>query len=176
MERMKKAYKGVEQSAQNGIKKVQGKSWAGPLGRALSVTGKIVGGCGEIVPGLKIAGNALELGATLLNPDTSEEDMKAYREELRNVANDNLRLKNMILAKIDELQAQEVRKDQSLIQTEMLNVLKNIQEENPRTAKVVDDIKSVVDLTLDMVTDLRYRVSFLCLESRGLIIFGSGWY
>ena len=157
---MDKLKKGIN-FVQDGLEKVQAKPWAGPLGKALDVTGNIVSTFGEVVPGLGLVGGALSFGATLLNPDTSEEDARVFREELRKQADQNSAVSQLILDKLHDLEAKEVRADDmNSVHNEMMLVLKNIQQEMPKFSEGIRDIKDVVDITLDMVTDLRYRVSY----------------
>ena len=156
MEKIKKTYNFV----QDGLKKVQAKPWAGPLGQALGVTGDIVSALGDVVPGLGFVGGALSFGATLLNPDTSEEDAREFREALKKQADENSAMSKLILEKLNDLEIKEVRRDDmNAVQEEMMLVLKSIQNEIPKFSRGIKEIKDVVDITLDMVTDLRYRVS-----------------
>ena len=62
------------------VAKVRGQTWSEPLGKACSVTGAIVSGLGNFVPGLGIVGGALALGGTLLNPKASLNDVRREQE------------------------------------------------------------------------------------------------
>ena len=63
------------------LAKLQAQTWAEPLGKACWVTGAIVKGMGNFVPGLGIVGGALSLGGTLLNPKASMNDLKRGQEK-----------------------------------------------------------------------------------------------
>ena len=68
---------------EEGLEKVRSRPWAEPLGKALGVSGKIVGVVEGLVPGANIIGGALSFGATLLNPAPTIEDLQ---KELRDIA------------------------------------------------------------------------------------------
>ena len=59
---------------------MRGQTWSEPLGKACSVTGLIVQGLGNFVPGLGIVGGALSLGGTLLNPKATMNDVRREQE------------------------------------------------------------------------------------------------
>ena len=62
------------------LAKVQGQSWSEPLGKACAVTGLIVTGLGNFVPGLVLVGGALSLGSKLLNPKASMNDVRREQD------------------------------------------------------------------------------------------------
>ena len=55
---------------------VRGKTWSEPLGKACAVTGGIVSGMGNFVPGLGIVGGALSMGSKVLNPAATINDVR----------------------------------------------------------------------------------------------------
>ena len=59
---------------------VRGQTWSEPLGKACAVTGGIVSGLGNFVPGLGIVGGALSLGSKVLNPTASMNDVRREQE------------------------------------------------------------------------------------------------
>ena len=65
---------------QDGLARIQEKSWAEPLGKGLGVGAKIVDCMGSFVPGAGILGGAMALGASLLNPEPSMEDLQTSRK------------------------------------------------------------------------------------------------
>ena len=77
----KKAVQETKEQVNATLAKIQGQTWAEPLGKACSVTGTIVKGMGNFVPGLGIVGGALSLGGTLLNPKASMNDLKRGQEK-----------------------------------------------------------------------------------------------
>ena len=62
------------------LAKVRGQTWSEPLGQACYVTGSIVQGLGNFVPGLGIVGGALSLGGSLLNPMATINDVRREQE------------------------------------------------------------------------------------------------
>ena len=56
-----------KQHVDEALEKVSSNTWCEPLGKALAVTGTIVSGLGNFVPGLGILGGALSLGSKVLN-------------------------------------------------------------------------------------------------------------
>ena len=76
----KKAVQETKEQVNATLAKIQGQTWAEPLGKACSVTGTIVKSMGNFVPGLGIVGGALSLGGTLLNPMASMNDLKRGQE------------------------------------------------------------------------------------------------
>ena len=77
----KQAVQDTKQQVDATLAKIQSQTWAEPLGKACSVTGTIVKGMGNFVPGLGIVGGALSLGGTLLNPKASMNDLKRAQEK-----------------------------------------------------------------------------------------------
>ena len=73
---LKKAAIDTKQHVDAALTKVRGQTWSEPLGKACYVTGSIVQGLGNFVPGLGIVGGALSLGGTLLNPMASVNDAR----------------------------------------------------------------------------------------------------
>ena len=53
----------------------------------------------------------------------------------------------------------EIRTDFDKIQSEMLNMMDNIQENNDYIAAEIAQIKDVTNRTFNLVTDIRYKVS-----------------
>ena len=70
----------TKQHVDAALAKVRGQTWSEPLGKACSVTGLIVQGLGNFVPGLGIVGGALSLGGTLLNPKATMNDVRREQE------------------------------------------------------------------------------------------------
>ena len=77
----KQVVQDTKQQVDATLAKIQSQTWAEPLGKACSVTGTIVKGMGNFVPGLGIVGGALSLGGTLLNPKASMNDLKRGQEK-----------------------------------------------------------------------------------------------
>ena len=66
----------TKQHVDEALVKVRSQTWSEPLGKACSVTGSIVSGLGNFVPGLGILGGALCLGSKMLNPSASMNDVR----------------------------------------------------------------------------------------------------
>ena len=65
------------------LDKVRSKEWAAPVACALNVTGSIVQGIGNFVPGFGILGGAFKLGSNLLNPQPNLSDLRKTEKSLR---------------------------------------------------------------------------------------------
>ena len=76
------AIKKVKNSVTNSLEKVQKKPWAEPLGQAMSITGKVVSGCGNFIPGAGIIGGALSFGSSLLNPQPTMQELKKQLDDV----------------------------------------------------------------------------------------------
>ena len=76
-------FKKMKSNLNTTLASVQSKSWAKPLGQAMSVTGQIVDKFGGFIPGASILTGALNVGAQLLNPDPKLEDLQKDLKEIR---------------------------------------------------------------------------------------------
>ena len=84
------------------LDKVRSKEWAAPVACALNVTGSIVQGIGNFVPGFGILGGAFKLGSNLLNPQPNLSDLRKSEKSLRlDLA--RLRSKSLSPSTIDSL-------------------------------------------------------------------------
>lgn len=129
------------------------KPWAEPLGQVLGVTGKIVEGVGDFIPGGHLIGGALSFGASLLNPEPTLEDLQNKLEEMQDslasMANDKQFLKDIIEREMRDIRTKmenppnEVRQDYDQVQSEMLQMMKSIRKDNEDFAEDVSDIKVV---------------------------------
>ena len=162
----KKAYNYVNA----GIKKVQAQPWASPLGEALEVTGAIFETCGEFVPGLGLLGGALSVAGTLLNPDTSNDELQKELREMKTVlttmSKENAVSWSMIQENIQKLEDRianppaEIRTDFDNIRAEMMAVLEDINKDSAQTAQEVASIKDIITKTYNLVVDVRYKVQY----------------
>ena len=66
----------------NSLEKVWEKTWVHPLGKALSITVKIIKVCGNFGPGVATLGSAASFGASLLNPEPTLDDLEKKLDEL----------------------------------------------------------------------------------------------
>jgi len=155
------------------LEKVQKKTWAEPLGKTLKVTGKVVSECGNFIPGAGIIGGALSFGSSLLNPEPSLEDLKKQLDDLKvgiqTISIDNATVRKFMEKsmrnEISTLEAKisnpplELRSDFEEIKSEMVHMMLNVQENHDCITKEVTEIKAITSKTLNLVTDIRYKVN-----------------
>ena len=160
----KKAKNYVEE----GLEKVRSKPWAEPLGKALQVSGQIVGAVEGFVPGANIIGGALSFGATLLDPKPSIEDLQ---KELRDIKEDIKQSKSQAsvraLEKVQhDLEAKinqplgEIKKEFGEVRDEMKSILKEVADSRIMTDEMIR-IRDLVTQTFRIVVDTKYKVSAL---------------
>ena len=168
MERIKK----VKDSVDKSLEKVQKKTWAEPLGKSLAITGKILNGCGSFIPGAGIIGGALSFGSGLLNPEPSLQDLKKQRDDLnigiQSISYDNATVRSFMeesmKKEIEKLEGKianppsEIRSDIEKIKLEMVDTMKEIQQNNDCILNEVSSIKDITSKTFNLVTDIRYKV------------------
>ena len=162
--------KSIKTSADESLKKIRGKKWSKPLGKTLEHTGKIVTMIGKVVPGvvpivgvpigsvLCILGGALTMGANLLNPKPNlkdlQKDINEMKQELKSITEkDEERkaiLEETLREEIKEMEKKiatpmsEIRSDLKLIQCEMLEVKKVVQDRNDQIEKELSEIKDKI--------------------------------
>ena len=73
----------------NSLEKVWEKTWVHPLGKALSVTVKIIKVCGTFGPGVATLGSAASFGASLLNTEPTLHDLEEELDELNDALSGN---------------------------------------------------------------------------------------
>ena len=134
----------TKQHVEAALAKVRGQTWSEPLGRACTVTAGIASGLGTFVPGFGIVGGALSLGASLLNPSATMNDVKRGKGE--NEANNS------------GTGSSEVKKDMEEVHAEVNELIKDIQRFSQSVDQEIKDIKDVVNRTFDIVVDTRYKV------------------
>ena len=71
-----RAAKAAKDHVNDSLDKVRERPWAIQLGKALETSSKVVGAVEDFVPGAKLIGGALSLGATLFHPENSMEDLQ----------------------------------------------------------------------------------------------------
>jgi gas vesicle protein len=151
-----------------GLEKVRAKPWAQPLGKALEVSGKIVGGVGDFVPGAGIIGGALSFGATLLNPEPSLKDLQKDLKDIKKSIEEGAQGKAIIKALQKEQKdieakianpAGEIRADFDEVKGEMKEMLKKVGEFSECIADDMSRMKDKISQTFHVVTDQRYKVS-----------------
>ena len=142
------------------LAKVQAHPKAEPIGKALSISGKILTACGGVVPVLPIVGGALSLGSELLNNDPTMKDLhnelNHINEQLQNSSGSEYVTKALEKAteEIEEKIQDEFRKNQ----THMEHILKEVSLEQKFLSEDIKKIKDTVEETFKLVTDLKYKV------------------
>ena len=158
----KKAQNFVEE----GLEKVRSKPWAEPLGKALQVSGKIVGTVEGFVPGVNIIGGALSFGATLLNPEPTIEDLQ---KELRDIKEDISRSTSQAAVRALENEKrdlenkiahppEEIKKEFGEVKIAIKSILKEVEHSNDGMTEEMTGMKDLIGRTFKMVQDIRYKV------------------
>jgi hypothetical protein len=168
-----------------GLEKVRAKPWAEPLGKALQVSGKIVGSCGNFVPGAGIIGGALSFGATLLNPEPSLQDLQKDLKEIQTMLADGAQTNVMIKALQKEQKdiedkinnpAGEIRADFEEVKGEMKSMFKKAGEFSDCIAGDMSKMKDKISQTFHVVADQRYKVGSFDVNPYRFDIFLAGWH
>ena len=161
----KKAKNFVEES----LEKVRSKSWAEPLGKALQVSGKIVGAVEGFVPGANIIGGALSFGATLLNPEPSIEDLQ---KELRDIKEEIRRSGSQAAVRALEREQHdleykiahppdEIKKEFDEVKIAMKKMVKEVEHTNDGMTEQMTRMKDLICRTFEIVVDIRYKVPLI---------------
>ena len=153
---------------QDGLARIQEKSWAEPLGKGFGVGAKIVDCMGSFVPGAGILGGAMALGASLLNPEPSIEDLQKDLQDIKEQLSDDSLSRALVRALQKEKSELEERIENPVgelktsfdeVKTEMRKIFKSIEEENLALSEDISRMKDVISQTFLLVADVKYRVS-----------------
>ena len=125
-----------QEKATEGLEEVREKPWAKPLGSALRLGSSVVKNLEGFVPGASILEGALTFGASLLNPETTLEDLKKGLIEIKDVINDDASTK----AALNRLVLREKERATSFADAE---------------AKLKENLNQ----TYNLLVDSRFRVS-----------------
>jgi len=150
---------------EEGLEKVRAKPWAQPLGKALEVSGKIVGAVEGLVPGANIIGGALSFGATLLNPQPTVEDLQ---KELRDIklaiqeSTTKAALKALETAQQDlEFKIAhpigEIKMEFAEVKAELDKLFKEVGDSHPRISNELSRLKDTISRTYHLVADNRFK-------------------
>ena len=155
---------------QDSLDKIRAKKWAEPMGQVLGVTAQVVDCVGNFVPGVGMIGAALKLGADLLNPEPSIQDLenglKEIRKDLGNNRQLSARARKLLEKEKSELEntLANIITSQSEIRTDMIEVKNDVQSGFKAIAsdlksieKDVSEIKDKISATYDIVCDIQYR-------------------
>ena len=135
--------------------KIRSKPWAEPLGKALGVSAKIVGGASSFIPGANILGGALAFGSTLLNPEPTNRDLQK-----------NLQALSLKLNK------SEIKTDFGEINDELMEMFERVGNSNAEMTSDINQLKDRISQTFRLVTETRYKVRFkflLCIVGTNVI-------
>ena len=150
------------------LEKLKNGNWKGKLGKGLKVTAQVADFLSD-VPGAGIVKAAANIGAKLLDPPVSLEEIKELQEELRSLQLLNSRNMDrsisLLRQEIGELQKKyenpkpEVRTDFQNIKAEMWEAMAEIQKDNNACLSQLSDMTKLIKQVFDMVTQLNYKVS-----------------
>ena len=94
----------IKSGAEETMKTILSHRMAGPLGKAMHVTGEIVKELGDFFPGARILGGALKIGATLFRPQPSSvSPVEEMKEILREVADQNEEMSDALISLKNEI-------------------------------------------------------------------------
>ena len=149
------------------LEKIKKVNWKGNLGKGLKGVARVADFLSD-VPGAGIIKAAASLGAELLDPPVSLDEIKALQEELRSLQLDNSRrvelAESLLSQQIIELQKKydnpspEVRKDFQNIKAELWEGMKEIQKDNNACLSQLSDMTQLIKQVFGMVTQLNYKV------------------
>ena len=151
---------------EEGLEKVRSKTWAEPLGKALGVSGKIVGVVEGLVPGANIIGGALSFGATLLNPAPTIEDLQKELRDIKELIKQSTsqaavraleREQRDLESKIAH-PPEEIRREFGTIKVDTKQILKAIEKSSGLIVGDIAKMRDIVSRTYHIVADLKYKV------------------
>ena len=162
------------------LDKVRSKEWAAPVACALNVTGSIVQGVGNFVPGFGILGGAFKLGSNLLNPQPNLSDLRKSEKCLR-LDIEQLRSKSVSTVAIESLskdlervQAEitnykesnsELIEDFARLKLDVRDQFKNMSREMKNIENDVKELKDIVTATFELIVDQRYKEGLESIEA-----------
>ena len=145
------------------IKTIRSRSWAKPVGMAMSVTASIVE-CFNWIPGVGIVGGALKLGSSLLNPAPSLQDLRKQIQDIEShVEGSSQYVKDLLGKQILDIERQlenpekELLDDDSLVKQELQVSARIISKDMLKIESDLYEVKSIVRKTYSLVIDTRYK-------------------
>ena len=151
------------------MEKVQSQSWSEPTGKALEVTGNIVSSLGDFIPGGGIIGGALAFGGKLLNPQPSIKDLHSEMLQIKEtLAKQNapsvrralLEEEKRIKDKIDHPEG-ELKQNVAEVKDDLRQLLPMVVDFSRNITAELEEIKDKIEVTFQLVTDMRYKVSII---------------
>ena len=150
------------------LERLMNVDWKGKLGTGLKVTAHITEFLSD-VPGAGIIKAAAAIGAELLDPPVSLDEIKELEEELRDLQKDRskkvTRAKSFLTHEIEELQKKhdnpnpEVRTDFQTLKAEMLEGLREIKRDDRACLSQLSDMTQLIKQVFGLVAQLNYKVS-----------------
>ena len=161
--KVKKAKDHVEE----GLEKVRAKPWATPLGKALQVSGKIVGAVDGFVPGAKYLGGALSFGATLLYPEPSPQELQ---EQLRDIkATIEGTSNELVVQALEKVQLEleeriahpvgEIKVEFEEVRADMKRIFNEVGKSSEKMTEEMSKMRDLISQTFHIVVDNRFKVS-----------------
>ena len=165
--KVKKAKDHVEE----GLEKVRAKPWATPLGKALQVSGKIVGAVDGFVPGAKYLGGALSFGATLLYPEPTPQELQ---EQLRDIkATIEGTSNKFVVQALEKAQLEleekianpvgEIKVEFAEVRADMKRIFREVGESSKKMTLEMSKLRDLISRTFQIVVDNRFKVRTLYL-------------
>ena len=156
---------------EEGLEKVRAKPWAEPLGKALEVTGKIVGAVDGFVPGANIIGGALSFGATLLNPEPSVKDLQQQLQDIKDTieGSSNTTIKLALEEAMEKLEDKiahpvgEIKVDFEEVRADLRRVFKEVGAFDKKMTAEMSQMRDLISQTFNIVVDSRFKVRLDCL-------------
>ena len=114
-----------------------------------------------------IASDSLSLGATLIDPPPSIQDIQQLKTSLQTIAEDNSVVRAAITKSIEDMeermnsQESEVRKDLGKVQSDMMKMLENVKTLNSEMSSEMEEIKGIAVQTFQLVVNLKYKVAII---------------
>ena len=145
------------------IEKIRSKTWAAPVGAAMSVTASIVE-CFNWLPGVGIIGGALKMGSSMLSPAPTLSDLSQQVKEIEKHMNGSSGYVREILQKqMSEIELQmanprsELIEDYDVIRKEIQASAIVICKDMTKIESDLTEVKNVVKQTYSLVVDSRYK-------------------
>ena len=176
MEKIKKTAAYCSES----LDKVRSNEWSEPVAAALNVTGSIVKGLGNFVPGLGILGGAFKMGAEVLNPQPKLSHLRRTEKSLR-LDIEKLKYKSVSPVAIEALSKDlenvqngienfnnsqsELIEDFQRLKLDVSDQFKVIAKEMKSLESDVKELKDIVTATFELIVDQRYKDGIESIEA-----------
>jgi len=157
--------KKAKDHVEEGLEKVRAKPWATPLGKALQVSGKIVGAVDGFVPGAKYLGGALSFGATLLYPEPTPQELQ---EQLRDIkATIEGTSNEFVIQALEKAQLEleekianpvgEIKVEFAEVRADMKRIFSEVGESSRKMTEEMSKMRDLINQTFHIVVDTRFK-------------------